>query len=226
MGITSNVGFITMDENKNGEEVVATPAAAAEAEATAEAEAEPSQDAVKNELDRVRTPKTESEKAAFALQSNAKRARELGLDPKKVLGFDTPAPTKENEDSEIPAWYKEEQAKGQQKTAMQMADSIEDDNERELVKHQLTHVITSGTPEERLKVARGYINSVRNAKIVEETGRTTAARTHASAPGAPAKPSSDNFTPTSQEAAMMKAPFNLTADDIKKARTKEAAARG
>lgn len=186
-------------------------------------DAAPSQDPVEKELNRVRKPKTEAEKLEFSLRSTAKRAEELGLDPKKILGVDAQAPVPIETDG-VPDWYKKEQAKNAGKDAMTLAEEIADPHERELVKHALSTSITSGSPEERVRIAKGYVNSVRNAQIAEEATRGGGARRFSSAPGgsAPAgKAPLTDLTESEKSALAFKGldgkPL-LNEDDIRKSR--------
>lgn len=106
------------------------------------------------------------------------------------------------------------------KTAISLADDIEDEHERELVIHHLNNTIKStGNPTEDLKLARTLVNSVKNSQILEEAARKGEGR-NSSKPGAPAKPSEGIFEPTAEEAALMRPPFSLTKEEVLKARKK------
>lgn len=194
-----------------------------DAEAALTQAKEPSHDPIENELNRVKKPKTEAEKAEHVLRSTANRLKELGKDPAAILGTGKPKDDDAGDDDEVPDWYKKEQAKSSERTAVQLADAIEDPKERELVKHALETVVTSGTPEERMKVARGYVNSVKNAQIAEDALRIKNAKRHGSAPGASAKvDDGGDFEPTASEKSMMGPPFNLSKEAILKTREAEA----
>lgn len=180
---------------------------------------EPSQDPLDVEIERTKKEgRSEAEKAAFSLKKNAERAKELGIDPAEILGLKKEEP-KDND--EVPEWYKKEQSKANAKTALELADSIEDPKERELVQIALNSVVTSGTPEERLRVARGYVNSVRNGQLVEEISRAGTPKHFSSGTGAPAKPAAKKPELTPQEQQFTKPPFNMTPAQIIAARPKE-----
>lgn len=194
-----------------------------DAEAALQAAKALSQDPVDQELTRVRKPKTEREKAEAALFFNANRLRELGGDPDTVL---TPkgVNTNDADQSEIPDWYRKEQQRDAQKTAKELAEAIEDPKERDLVLYHLEHTVTSGNAEERVRIARGYVNSLRNAQIAEEANRGNQARRFTSAPGASARQDTVALTDlTDDEKSMLSfkgldgKPL-LTEDDIRKAR--------
>lgn len=194
-----------------------------DAETALQAAKAPSQDPVEQELARVKKPKTEKEKAEAALFFNANRLRELGGDPDAVIGTKKEVISTPNDDG-IPDWYKQEQARTATKTAQELAAAIEDPKERDLVLHQLETTITSGSPEERVRIARGYVNSIRNAQIAEEVNRKGEARRYGSAPGAGARQETEPLTDLTEEEKGMLSfkglggkPL-LTEDDIRKAR--------
>lgn len=189
------------------------------------APAEPSQvDPIKQELEKVQGKKvrTEAEKAAFSLQNNAKRAKELGLDPAEILGFaaSEAEPVDESTPVTVGMLKKIEEEKVQ-KTALQLADSITDENERELTKHYLEERIRpSGDPQADLNLARGMVNAVKTGQILEEVERDRGAKTHASGAGAPAKVVKDGGELTAAELPYMKPPWNMTKEAIIAARPK------
>ena len=204
-----------------------------EAEAALQAAKAPSQDPVGQELERVRKPKSEREKAESALFFNANRLRELGGDPTEVLGIKKgdSEPVEPKGADEIPEWYKQEQARNAQKTAKELAEALEDPKERDLVLYHLDHTITSGPAEERVRIARGYANSLRNAQIAEEVSRGGNARAHGSPPGAPPKPEDvalTDLTPDEMAALSFRGMDGkplLTEEDIRKSRQAAAGAQ-
>lgn len=182
-----------------------------EAETPTEITKEPSQDPVEQEIAREKEKGkvyTEAEKAAFNLKKNAEKAKELGVDPAEVLGISAP-----DNDDEVPEWFKRREAAAAAKTADELAEQIEDPRERELVKLKLSTVVTSGSPEERIRVARGYVNSVKNGQIAEELGRKGSPGSGSSV-GAP--PNKVPTTPELTQAEQMftRAPFNMSAAEI------------
>lgn len=196
--------------------------AAKEAEAKAKAEADATPDPLKKELEKVqaKSGRTEAEKAAFSLMKNAERAKELGLDPKKVLGLDD-----EKEEDDKPITHGElrklEQERAQ-KSALDRANDIEDETERDLVKHHLVSTIKpSGNADEDLKNARAIVNSVKNSQIAEEANRKSQVRGHSSGAGAPGKhEEGGDFDPNPDELALMRGPFKVTKEQIIEARKK------
>lgn len=210
-----------MDEKKNGEEVVVTPTTP---ETPVETPA-PSQDPIKAELEKVRKPKTEAEKAAYSLVSNAKRVKELGLDPKSILGFETP--TVEDDTPVTHGDLKRIQQTEAQKTALILAEEqIQNEDERELTKYHLENTIKpSGDPKSDLRNARALVNSVKNSQFAEEAARVTKPKTIVAGGSVPAV-HEPVFEPTQEEIAYMRPPFNMTKDAILKARKAEQARRG
>lgn len=208
--------------------VVAEPAGAQPATPAAP------QTPVQKELEKVKAPKTEAEKAAFSLKMTAKRLRELGQDPNEILGA-SPAPAGESEDDApvTVGMLKQREREQAQKTALDLADAeITNEHERELAKHHLANTIRpSGNPREDLRAALAIVNSVKNAQLVDVAqngagNRPTPAAAGGSAPGRQDKP----FEPTPEEQTMMtmkgldRKPL-LTKEDILEARRKSEAAQ-
>lgn len=101
------------------------------------------------------------------------------------------------------------------KTALQIAESIEDETERELTKHYLENrIVPSEDPEDDVKLARVAVNAVKNAQIAEELARKGSGKAHASAPGAPAMQSGGVFEPTPEELVFMNPPYSLSKEMI------------
>lgn len=112
--------------------------------------------------------------------------------------------------------------KKSQKTALILADDIEDENERTLTKYNLENVIRpSGDPKKDLSAARAIVNSLKNTQIVEEIERKKNGKDNPTLPGAPRKNPGDVFEPTAQERVFMNPPYSLTKEDILKARQVE-----
>ncbi len=201
-----------MTPEEIAEKEAATAAAKAEEEAKAKAEATP--DPLKKELEKVQGTKvrTEAEKAAFSLLKNAERAKELGLDPKKVLGLDE---DKEDDDKPVTQGdLRRIELERAQKSALTRADEIEDENYRDLVKHHLTSTIKpSGNADEDFKNARAIVDFVKNSQIAEEAQRRSSAKGHSSGAGAPAR-HEGAFEPTAEEQVWMRAPWNMTEKQV------------
>ena len=151
------------------------------------------QDPLKGELEKVtRTGRTEAEKAAFSLKKNAERARELGIDPAEVLGLSVEKPVESiDNDDDAPVtigMLKRFQQEGAKKTALQMAEEIQSESERELTKYYLENrIVPSGNPTQDLADARELVNAKKNARILEEAARKTPAKQFSSASSAPAR---------------------------------------
>lgn len=169
-----------------------------------------SQDPAKKELDKVKGKKSFTRKERLEFEARKINEQLKQLESENV-----------DKDTPVTVGMLEDREKNKQKNdAIEIAEKIEDATERELVIYQLENIITGGTAEERLKVARGYVNSVRNAKIAEELARKTNPKT-ANSPGVPPR-QEEKFEPTAEEAAFMQPPYNLTKDDILKNRAKKA----
>ncbi len=182
-------------------------------------EVETEQGPLKTELERIQKQSkyTEAEKAEHSLKKNAEKAKELGIDVSKVLGFSSNDPDEDNTPLTVGAWKKMQQETAA-KTAIQQAEEIPNETERELVKHHLQNTIKStGNPLEDLKLARALVNAVKNSQIIEETTRKVVAKTHSSASGVDLKRDlAPQFTP--EERQMMGSPFNLSEKEILAAR--------
>lgn len=175
------------------------------------------------EEEQKRNKRTEAEKLEYTLRKQGVRAKELGLDPAQILGITPTATVDLDDDDDSKPVTRGDLRRIQQenaaKTAIQMADSISDEKERELTKEYLKRVVPSGNPEEDLKFARKAVNADKHGLILEELSRSGRPATHSSGTGGPAL-GGDNgvFTPTANEAQLMKPPFNLTQADILSAR--------
>lgn len=191
--------------------------------ATAKTSPDPVDAALKEE--QARNKRTETEKAEYTLRKQAARARELGLDPAQILGV-TSAPTNfdDGDDDNKPVTrgdLRRIQQEAATKTAFEMADGIEDEKERELTKEYLKRVVPSGNPAEDLKFARLAVNATKTGQVLEEIGRHRSAPSHSSGTGGPGRQEDNSvFTPDKNEAALMRPPFNLSKEDIIKAREK------
>jgi len=167
--------------------------------------------------------RTEAEKATYNLKKKAEEAKALGIDIADVLGIKPNIKIDESisDDTQLTVgMYREVQKQDAKKTALQMADEIEDEDEKKRVKEILTRLAPSGDATADLALARGSVNSTKNTMIAEELARKGKPATHASNPGASGKGPEDIFEPTADEAAMMRPPFNLTQEDVLKARKK------
>jgi len=185
------------------------------------------QDPLKIELEKVQNKggRTELEKAQFSLKKNAERLKELGGDPTSVLGIQQVKEEydEENEDDKpvTLGMLKKMQTATATKTALQLADEITDNTEKELVKYYLENRIqASGNPQEDLKDARRMVNAVRNEQIVQEVARKTPPKTHSNSSGIDAKQEQE-IVLTADELQFMKPPFSMSKEEIVKARKGE-----
>lgn len=180
------------------------------------------QDPLKVELERVqKVGRTEKEKAEFSLRKTADRLKELGGDPDSILGIKKDTPDSDEEDNQplTVGMYKKIQQAGATKTASQLADDIQNETEKELVKYHLENTIkSSGNPSEDLKLARSLVNAVKNTQIIEEVKRKPTAKTHSSASGSPAIDNEVKGELTSDEKLFLGKPFNMSKEQILKLR--------
>lgn len=103
-------------------------------------------------------------------------------------------------------------------TALELADSIGDEDEREEVKTILeSRLVPSGNADADLKEARAIANARKNAQLAEESLRKQAPKRDSSGSGAPKKGSEEVFEPTPAELNMMQG-FGLTKEDVLTAR--------
>lgn len=209
-------------ENIKLEDIVEAPTSEAETVETEETTEESTeQDLLKTELERVKkTSRTEPEKAAFTLKKNAERVRELGLDPKQILGIKDDV--EDEDDAPVTVgMLKKIQQESTVKTALQLAEEIQIPVERELVKYHIENTIKStGNPSEDLRLARAIVNSAKNSQIIEEAQRKVGAKTHSSSSGAPSNSEEKEPELTQDELAFMRPPFNLTKEQVIKSRKK------
>lgn len=162
--------------------------------------------------------RTEAEKAEFTLKKNAERARELGLDPAAVLGLAAKEPENGDDAPATIGAVKSLLAEKAKDTAFELADEIEDEHVRELTKLNLKRIIPSGDPREDLRLARLAAESAKNEKVLEEVGRAGKPKSHVSSAGAPAKTTETEVELTASEQQFLRPPFNLTKEQIIKAR--------
>lgn len=181
------------------------------------------QDPLKVELEKVQKKgRTEVEKAAFTLKKNAERLKELGGDPNTILGIEKETTETDEDDTIVTVgMLKKLQQQDTAKTALEQADEIKNETERELVRYHLENTIKStGNPTEDLKLARALVNAVKNTQIMEEANRKPPVKTHSSGSGVDAINTEVKGELTPTEIQFMGAPFNLTREQILKARQK------
>lgn len=199
---------MTEEEKKAADAKASADAAEAEAKSKAEAEAKAKAEAdAKAQEDRKEISK--KERLLYAKNKIEKQLSELDGDEP------------EDEDTPVTVGMLDAiEKKKSQKTALAMAESIEDENERERAKDILKHrILPSGNAEEDLKLARAAVNAERNAQIAEEAARKGKGKSFASSSGAPAK-KEPAFQATAEESVFMRPPYNLTKEQIIAAREK------
>ncbi len=198
-----------MDEEKKVETTVVPTATPEETPAPSQ-----EKDPLEVELERAESKKrTRLEKLEYTRQ----RVEEQIAAERKKEGIP-------ESDLDKPLTLREFQALREQEakdTALALADAIENEAERKLVKHNLENVIRlSGDPQEDLRNARLLANAARNGMQIEEQLRGIKAKsagTPASAP--PKEVSHSELTKEEREYA---AAFKLTEAEVIAARPKEA----
>lgn len=156
------------------------------------------QDLLKNELEKVKTKKTQKEKLIFKQKEISRQLQELDGD-----GEDLQPSIEDDEKPLTIGEFKKIQAKNVTKTALQLADEIQNESERELVKHYLQNkIVSSGNPQEDLSDARTLANKIKNAKIAEmATQKPGVIRTASNGGGLPFVDPEADLTP--QEISFM-----------------------
>jgi len=205
-------------EPENKADIIATPAVAPDAGAIPASE--PSQpNPLQAELDRVeqhKSGRTKREKLEFTLNRVQQQLAEL----EGEAGVDATVEVDKTKAVTFADLDRIEHDR-ENRRAVDMAESITDDVERKLTIHYLENTIRpSGNADTDLANARAIVNAKRNALIAEEASRGTRPNSFVSAPGAPMRPAQEVFEPTAQETQFMRAPFNLTKEDIIAARNR------
>lgn len=181
------------------------------------------EDPLKVELERVqRTGKTEAEKAAFSLKKNADRAKELGVDVDEVLGRKQVDDIDDEDNKPVTiGMLKKIQQDNASKSALQLADEIGNESERELTKFHLQNSIRStGNPTEDIRLARALVNAAKNSQVIEEMIRKTDARTHSNSSSVNTLKEETPLELSPQEKQFLGKPFNMTQVQIIAARKK------
>jgi hypothetical protein len=198
-------------------DITATPAVAPDAGTPAP---EPSQpNPLQAELDRVeqhKSGRTKREKLEFTLnrvqQQLAELEGEAGVDATVEVDKTKPVTFADLDRIEHDR---------ENRRAVDLAENIQDDVERKLTIHYLENTIRpSGNADTDLANARAIVNAKRNALIAEEASRGTRPNSFISAPGAPMRPAQEVFEPTAEEQSFMRAPFNLSKEDVIAARNR------
>lgn len=210
--------------------VTAAETAAADADGGDEALNKAVDDA-KAALAKVKAPSqkskyTEAEKAAHTLKSTAQRAKELGLDPAEILGVKSHLDVGD-EDDDTPVTFgklREIQKKDAQKSAIDMADGIADEDTRSTVKQYLSDRIKpSGNAEEDFRLALAAASAGKNKEVIAHVASIIPPKRTSSGGSMPAHVE-EEFTPTAEEQYHMKH-FGLSKEKVIAAR-KASAAKG
>lgn len=177
------------------------------------------QDPLKEELEKVTGGRTEEEKATFTFKKQAERLTALGIDPASLIGG-TKALLQDDDDAPVTmGMFKQMQQQQTSKSALQMADDISNETERELVKYHLQNTIRStGNPAKDLELASSLVSSVKNKQVLDELARRTPARTYSSNGGAVPRIEQEPEL-TREEQAFMRPPFNLSKEQVISARS-------
>ena len=141
--------------------------------------------------------------------------KELGEDPATLLGIED-----DNEDSRpvTVGMLKEIEVKNASKSALEMAEGIQDEETRTQVKQFLSDRIRpSGKAEDDFKFALSAASASKNKLILEEVARATTPKRTASG-GSQAASVEEEFVPTAQELIFMQPPYNLSKEKIIAAR--------
>lgn len=190
-------------ENEIEAEEVVVPAAT---------EIVPEQDPLKIELDKVqRKGKTKAEKLLYTKNRIDQQLKELGIEEEEADDDDDKTVTV--------GMLKKIQAQSSTKSALELADGIPNEVERELTKNYLENRITpSGNAQEDFETAQILVNAKKNTQIIEEVLRKPQSRTQSSGNGAPAKVADPVEELTTEEMLYTKAPWNMSKAQIIAAR--------
>ena len=170
------------------------------------------QDPLKTELEKVqRKGKTKAEKLLYTKNRIDQQLKELGIDDEPEEDDDSKPMTVGD--------FKKLQAQTATKTALDLANEVNNETERELLKYHLENTIRStGNPQEDFRLAQSLVNSVKNSQIIEETLRKPRTQSASTGSGAPAKQVQPEEELSTAEQMYMRPPWNLSKADILDAR--------
>lgn len=166
--------------------------------------------------------RTEREKAEYNLKKRAEEARAQGIDPAEVLGVKPQVKIDNALADDTPltvGTFREMQKQDARKMAEEMADSIEDEEERERVKSELRFIVPSGDAQADFRRALAAANVEHNAKIAEELARRGRPTTGAAGGSRPA-PEAKSEELTAEEMVFTRHPYNMSKEKILAARKK------
>lgn len=166
-----------------------------------ETKVEGEQDLLKQELEKVKTKRTQKEKLIYTKNRIEQQLKELDGDGENL------EPSIEDEKPLTMGEYKKLQSANVTKSALQLADEIENETERELTKHYLQNkIVSSGNPQEDLSDARALANKIKNAKIAEMAiQKPGVIRTSSQGGGTPFVAPEEELTPAEQR--LLKSPL-------------------
>lgn len=213
-----------MEIKKKGEEEVVLPSETEEQKkAGDENEAKglnrdgtPKQDPLKAELERIQQKggRSKREKLLYTKTRLEEQLKELD-DEEGIEDLD-------NEDDKpvTVGMLKKIQQQTATKTALQLADEIQNESERELTKYHIENTIrSSGDPKKDLELAQVHVFAAKNTQIIEEIKRKPETKKHASAGGHNPKDGKVEDELTPEETALMNF-GRLKKEDVLKARKK------
>lgn len=164
--------------------------------------------------------RTEAEKAAYTLKKNAERARELGLDPAEIMGTKTHIEPNDDDEDDKPVtvgMLRNIQRKDAQKTALQMADELQDEATRTIVKEYISdRIVASGDADKDFRLALAAASAEKNKQVLAEMSRLVPPKRTAAGGSSPAHVE-EEFNPTPEEQYHMKH-FGLSKDKVLAAR--------
>lgn len=166
------------------------------------------------------TPPADPSQPAKPVQKFTKRER-LEFSKAKIEQQLTELDDEEDENRPLTVGdLKKMQQEKSKETAIELAAAIENQDERDAVIEILsTRIVPTDKPEEDVKIARELVTARKNAQIVEDLARKQDPTRHSAAPGAPGN-TPNVFTPTPEELVFMQPPYNLTQEEVIKARNK------
>ncbi|MCK5605584.1 hypothetical protein KAR91_27065 [Candidatus Pacearchaeota archaeon] len=203
-------------------EAPATDAPATEVPATEAPATEAPRDPVKEELEKIDNGKKKYTKRERLNHAKSKIDEQIGeLDEEEGI-----APEVTNDTPVTVGMLDKREREQAKNTAIDIAEGIEDEDERKLTIHYLENRIKpSGDPQADVTLARSAVNSIRNGEIAQEMSRQNKPAQHSSSQGNP-KPHEQVFQPTEEERVFMQEPYNLKKEDIIEAREKAQANQG
>lgn len=170
------------------------------------------QDPLKSELEKVQKQggRSKKDKLLYSKKRIEEQLADLGEDPDELSEDDKPVTV---------GMLKKMQTETAIKTALDLADDITDETERELTKYHLENTIRpTGDPKRDLELAQVHVNAVKNRQIMEETTRKGEPRKTAFNGGGNPKDGKIEEELTAQELSFMRPPFNLSKEQILAAR--------